>query len=146
MICQKLQDEMVAALKNKDSLRLNTLRFAIAKIKNKEIEKKAELDDNETIDVLKKVARELKESIEVFQKAERTELVNENKKQLEIISSYLPSEIGDEELKNEVQKIISQNQELYNKNPKTMIGITIKALKNKADSQRIVKMLQKIGK
>jgi len=144
MLRQKLQDDMVAALKSKNTFKLNTLRFAIAQVKNKEIEKKTELNDEETLTVLKKFARELKESILAFEKAGRSELVEENKKQLEILSSYLPAEISDEELKNEVGKIIKENQETYNKNPKAVIGIAIRALKNKADSQRIVKILQGI--
>jgi len=146
MLRQKLQDEMVAALKNKDTFKLNTLRFAIAQVKNKEIEKKAELNDEETLVVLKKLARELKESILAFEKAGRSELVDENKKQLQLVSSYLPAEISDAALKNEVEKIVKENQEIYNKNPKAIIGIVIRVLKNKADSQRIVKILQEITK
>ncbi len=144
MLRQKLQDEMTAALKSKDSLKLNTLRFAIARVKNQEIEKKRDLNDEETISILKKIVQELKESIAVFEKAGRPELVQENKDQLGILNVYLPQEISDEELEREIKKVIEQNRELFNKNRKAIIGIAIKALKNKADTQRIIKILNEI--
>lgn len=141
MLKQKLQEEQITALKSKDSQKLSVLRFILAQIKNKEIEKKGELTDEEIILVIKKIAKELKESIEAFKKGGREDLVKENEKQLEIVSSYLPKELSDEELKKEVEKIISQNQDLFNKNPKAIIGVCMKTLRSKADSSRIMKIL-----
>ena len=96
MLRKKLQDDQLTALKNGDKDRLSLLRFIIAQVQNKEIEKKGELTDEETVAVLKKVARELKESIVAFEKGGRSDLVEDNKKQLDIFSSYLPAEISDE--------------------------------------------------
>lgn len=141
MLRQKLQEEQIIALKSKDSQKLSVLRFILAQIKNKEIEKRGELTDEEIILVIKKIAKELKESIEAFKKGGREDLVKENEKQLEIISLYLPKELSDEELKKEIEKIISQNQDLFNKNPKAIIGLCMKTLRSKADSSRIMKIL-----
>lgn len=146
MLKQKLQQDQIQALKSGDKDRLNILRYIISKIKNKEIEKNAELDDNEVIDVLRKQAKELNESIEAAQKANRPNMVEENKKQLNIVSSYLPQELSDEDLKKEIEKLLTDNQELYQKNPKAIIGIAIKNLKDKAEPTRIVKILQSIIK
>ena len=149
MLRQKLQNDQLASLKSRDKEKLNTLRYILAQIKNKEIDKNpphgGELTDEETIVVLKKIAKELNESIEAFQKGKREDLVVGSKKQLEILSSYLPAEISDEELKKEVEKIISENQELYNKNSKTIIGVCIGKLKTKADPSRILSMLQSMA-
>src|SRR3989344_1983115 len=110
MLRQKLQDDSLAALKAGDKDRLSVLRFIIAQVQNKEIEKKGELTDEETVVVLKKVARELKESIDAFAKGNRSELVEENKKQLGIVSSYLPAEMPDEKLNAEIDKILAENK------------------------------------
>lgn len=153
MLRQKLQNDQIASLKSGDKEKLNALRYILAQIKNKEIDKNppagGELTDEETIVVLKKIAKELNESIEAFQKGKREDLVAGSKKQLEILSSYLPAEISDEELKKEVQKIISENQELYNKSlpagrqaQKAIIGVCIGKLKTKADPSRILSILQ----
>jgi len=141
MLKKKIQDDQITALKAGNRDILNILRFILAQIQNKEIEKKAVLSDEETIVVLKKIAKELKESIDAFEKGGRDDLVIKNKKQLEIVSSYLPAEISDEELKKEVDKIIAENKQVFENNPKAIIGICMKSLKSKADPARIMKVL-----
>lgn len=141
MLRQKLQDDQIIALKSGDKTKLEILRFILAQIYNKEIEKKADLNDEETVTVLKKIAKELKESIDAFEKGGRKDLIDGSKKQLEIISVYLPAEISDAELKKEVEKIIKNNQSVFDKNQKAIIGICMKQLKSKADPGRIMKFL-----
>ena len=149
MLRQKLQDDSLAALKSKDTARLSILRFIIAQIKNKEIDKNppagGELNDEEIVAVLKKIAKELNESITAFEKGNRGDLVTENKKQLQIVSQYLPEEISDEELKKEIDKIIADNKAAFDQNPKAIIGIAMKLLKSKADPQRIMKVINAYG-
>ncbi|OGK55948.1 hypothetical protein A3I50_04420 [Candidatus Roizmanbacteria bacterium RIFCSPLOWO2_02_FULL_37_9] len=152
MIKEKIIQDQIVALKNHEPDKLSILRYILAKIKNKEIEKKSidpaqqssELTDDETIMVLRKIVKELNESIEAFEKGKREDLVSEYQKQLEIVSFYLPKELSDEELKNEIKKIIDNNRKLYEKNPKAIIGICIKELKSKADPTRIVKILNSL--
>ncbi len=148
MLRQKLQDDQIAALKSGDKIKLGVLRFILAQIKNKEIDKNppagGELNDEEIVGVLKKITRELKESIDAFEKGGRKELVSDNKKQLEIVFSYLPAEINDEQLKGEIEKIIKENQDIFDNNQKAIIGICMKQLKSKADPGRIMKILQRI--
>ncbi|KKP62052.1 MAG: hypothetical protein UR56_C0007G0035 [Candidatus Roizmanbacteria bacterium GW2011_GWC2_34_23] len=146
MLRQKLQDDQVTALKAGEKTKLGILRFILAQIKNKEIDKKSELNDDEVLIVLRKVIKELKESVEAFEKGGRKELAEDNKKQLEIASSYLPKEIGDEELKKEIEKVIKENQVVFDNNQKAIIGICMKQLKSKADPGRIMKTLQSIMK
>lgn len=144
MLRQKLQDDSMIALKAGDKTKLSVLRFILAQIKNKEIDKKLELTDEETMVVLRKVIKELKESVEAFEKGGRKELAEDSKKQLEFASVYLPAEINDEELKAEIEKIIKENQAVFDNNQKAIIGICMKQLKSKADPGRIMKTLQGI--
>lgn len=142
MLRQKLQDDQIAALKSGDKTKLNVLRFILAQIKNKEIDKRSELNDEETIVVFRKVIKELKESIEAFEKGGRKELAEDSKKQLKFASFYLPAEISDQELKEEIEKVIKENQAVFDKNQKAIIGICMKSLKSKVDPGRIMKTLQ----
>src|SRR3989338_8943712 len=150
MLRQKLQDDQIAALKAGDKIKLGILRFILAQIKNKEIDKNppagGELTDEETLVVLRKVIKELKESVEAFEKVGRKELAEDNKAQLEIASVYLPTEINDENLKVEIEKVIKENQTVFDNNQKAIIGICMKQLKSKADPGRIMKTLQSIMK
>ncbi len=142
MLRQKLQDDQIKALKSGDKVSLTVIRFVISQVKNREIEKKSELNDEEILVVLKKFAKELKESIDAFTKGNRQELVEENKKQLEVVSLYLPKEISDEELASEMDKILEENKSLVDTNPKAVIGVVMGKLKSKADPGRIMPLLR----
>ena len=143
MLYQQLQVEQITALKSKDTLKLQTIRGIIAQIKNKEIEKKAALTEDEVILVIKKAKKELLESIGSFTKGGRTDLIAESQKQLEIVNVYLPPELSDEELQIAISNLIENNKDAIAINPKAIIGICMKELRNKAESSRILAILQK---
>lgn len=140
MIKQKLQEDQTTAIKSKDLQTLNAIRYIIAQIKNKEIDKGGELTEDEALQVIRKQAKELQDSIEMFQNAGRTDLVNENNMQLEIVKRYLPAEMADDQLTTEIQALITAHKEDYEKNPRAFTGTVVKELKSKADPQRISKL------
>ena len=144
MLRKKIVDDQIQALKNKEQEKLTTLRYILAQIKNKEIDKKTELNDAEIISILRKIAKELNESIEAFKKGNRDDLVTNSQNQLSLVSTYLPQEISDQQLKKEIEKVIAENKAVYDQNPKAIIGICVGKLKNKAQSSRIVKILQSL--
>lgn len=141
MLLQKLKQDQIAALKSHDQVGLTTLRYIVAQAKNKEIDAGHELSDEEVLAVLKKFANDLKESSSAFKKGNRADLVAECDAQLAVVSAYLPPEISDEELKEAVGKLIAENQALFDQNPKALMGISIKALKDKASTNRILSTL-----
>jgi uncharacterized protein YqeY len=85
MIKQKLQEQQLAALKAKDAKKLTLIRYILAQIQNKEIEKKGSLTDEETTAVVQKIAKQLKESIEAAKKAGRNDLVGQYQGQLAVL-------------------------------------------------------------
>ena len=141
MLRKKLQDDSIICLKSGQKDKLSLVRLILSQIKNREIEKKAELKDEEVTVIIRKMVKELKESIEAFEKGNRADLVTEYKKQLVIVSSYLPSEISDEKLKIEIEKLIAENKAIFKQNKKQIIGICMGRLKAKADPSRIIKVL-----
>ncbi len=144
MLRQQLQADQLQALKSGDKGKLEVLRYILAQIKNREVDKKTELNDEETMDVLRKYVKQLNESIEAFEKGGRPELAAEYKAQKEVATAYLPQQLSDEELNAEIQKIIDDNKELYEKNPKAIIGKCMQGLKNKADSARSMAVLNSV--
>ena len=143
MLKQKLQEGQITAMKAKDQERLTTIRYILAQITNKEIDKHSDLTDPEIIDLLRKESKKLDESITAFKTGGRDDLVTEYEGQKTIIASYLPQELADDELKAKIQEIISKNQELYNINPNALIGICIKELSAQASPSRISVMVRK---
>lgn len=144
MLTQKITQDQIRALKSHDQAKVTTLRYILAQIKNKEIEKKSHLSDEEVVGVIRKLVKELKESIEAFTKGSREDLVKEYQNQLDLVLTYLPKEMSDEDLKKEIEKLLNNNKEAYDKNPKVIIGICMKELRSKVDPSRIMKILQSL--
>ncbi len=142
MIKQQLQSDQIAALKAGDKAKLNVLRYIVAQIKNKEIDSRQDLTDEEVVQILRKQVKELQEANEGFAKGGRQDLVDENNSQITIISAYLPAELSDEHLEAEMDKLIADNQEAIQKNPKSIIGICMNALRSKASPARISALLK----
>ena len=97
-IPQRLDAELKEALKSRNELKLSVLRMLKASLKNKEIEKMRKLSDEEIISVLSSMAKQRRDSIEQFSAAGRSDLAEKETKELEIVQSYLPSQLSPEEL------------------------------------------------
>lgn len=147
MLRQQLQADQIQALKNHDKVKLETLRYVLSEIKNKEIEKNPpageELSDEDTLTTLQKISKRLEEAIASFIKANRQDLAKEYQDQLDIIKVYLPAKLTDEQLREAVEKIKAENQDAIKKNPKAIIGICMKQLRGKAEPEKIMKLLSK---
>ena len=144
MLLEKLQANQIEALKQKDTVRLDTLRYILSQVKNRQIEKQSELTDEEIIEVIKKHAKNLRESIDAFIKGNRADLAVQSEKQLAVVLAYLPPELSDEELVKVVKMEMEKNKETAEKNPKALIGIVVKSLKDKASPQRIIATLNSL--
>ena len=103
---QKIQTDMYEAMKLGDKNTSTTLRTALAKLKNKKIDKQDDLSINDEIKVLQMLVKQRKESIELYQKGERPELVELETKEMEILNNYLPKMMDENEIKNIVKTVI----------------------------------------
>ena len=116
MLTAQIKSEMVSAMKTRDALRVETLRGAMAAFTNELVAKgrkpTEELSDTEAVAVLKRLAKQRKESAEAFINANRTELAEKESAELKIIEAYLPVSVSREEIER-IAKI-----------KKTELGIT----------------------
>lgn len=101
---QKISDDIKKAMKEKDTLRLSTLRMMKSKLLY--VNARGDLSEAEIIKILTKYAKNLKEAIEEAQKAGRTEVVEQTEAELKIVSEYLPKELSEAEIKEIVEKTI----------------------------------------
>jgi uncharacterized protein len=106
---EKILDDMKSALKSQETERLGTIRFLQAAVKNREIELRPNLiDDQEIINVIKKLTKQRKDSIEQFEKAGRDDLVKKEKFELGVLETYLPAQLSTENLGQIVTDVIAQ--------------------------------------
>ena len=102
-----IKSDMYKAMKSGNKSRSTALRSALSKIKDKQIEKRANLNDEEIIKVLKTLLKQRKESIFLYKKANRNELADEEENEKKIYEEYLPTMLSDKEVEIIVKDAIS---------------------------------------
>ena len=107
-ISDQIQKDMVEAMRSRDELRLSTLRMVKSALKNKEIDKRAPLDDKEAQQVMDTLIKQRKDSIEQFQKGGRPELAEKEAAEIKFIEAYLPKALGEEEIAAAVKATIAE--------------------------------------
>ena len=106
---EKVQADMYTAMKSGDKEKANTLRNVLSKLKDKQIEKRETLSNEEEIKILQTLVKQRKESIELYEKGGRDELVAIERQEMEIINSYLPKMMSDDSIKNIVKSVIESS-------------------------------------
>ena len=106
---EKVQADMYTAMKSGEKEKANTLRNVLSKLKDKQIEKREALSNEEEIKILQTLVKQRKESIELYEKGKRNELVAIERQEMEIINSYLPKMMSDDSIKNIVKSVIESS-------------------------------------
>jgi uncharacterized protein len=107
-LSNRLTEDLKLAMKSRDQLRMDVIRMIKAAVLNKEVELKRDLDDAEMSRVMTTLVKQRRESVEQFEKAQRLELAAKERKEIEIIESYLPKPMTHQELEALVASIISE--------------------------------------
>ena len=138
MLKEKLQKDLLEAMKNKDKDTLNTLRSVKGAVQLEVINNKKEDNDDLVLDVIKM----RKESIKDFEKASRTDLINSYQKEIDILKKYMPEALSDEEL----NKIIDEVINLVNPTSIKDLGKVMKEItprvKNRCDMSKLNSILR----
>ena len=121
-LTEQIQKDLVQAMKARDAGRVAVLRMISAALKNKQIEKKGALTDEDVIQVLKTQQKQRAESIEQFEKGGRPELAAKEREEKKLVESYLPEAISTDEIANVVAEVI---RALGAEGPKSM-GVVMK--------------------
>jgi len=105
---EEIKQDMYAAMKSKDKVKATILRSLLSNLKKIEIEKKEPIAEPEYLSIVKKMVKQLKESIDVYSQAGRIELAEKEKSELSIIEAYLPKQFSEEEISELIRNIISE--------------------------------------
>lgn len=107
-LSDRLTEDLKLAMKSRDQLRMDVIRMIKAAVLNKEVELKRDLDDAEMSRVMTTLVKQRRESVEQFEKAQRTELADKERKEIEIIESYLPKPLSPQELEAIVASAVAE--------------------------------------
>lgn len=143
---ENISEEMKAAMKSGNTLRLGTLRTIRADLMDKEIELRgngtAMTPDHET-GVLNTAAKKRKESIEVFRKGGRPELADQEAKELVIIQEFLPKQLSDAEVETLIREVIAQTGASASGDFAKVMSLVMKQVKGKADGKMVQELVRK---
>ena len=107
MLKEKLMDDLKNSMKNKNEIRKNTVQMVRAAILQIEKDKGIQVEDDKILEIIAKEKKKKKDALKDFEKAQRQDLIDQTNKEIEILQEYLPKQLTKEEIKEKLEKIIS---------------------------------------
>jgi uncharacterized protein len=140
LLKEKINDDLKSAMKSGETFRRDVLRMVASAVKNMEIEKgirEEGLADEEVIAVLSRLVKQRKDSAEQFLKGGRQDLAEKEQQEIELLLTYLPDQLGEEEIKKAVLETIAETGASSQADLGKVMGLTMKKLKGKADGNLV---------
>ena len=134
---EKLEKDMIAAMKEKDKERLTVIRMVKASLKQEQIDHKKELNDELLIDVVNKQIKMRKDSITEFEKGNRTDLIEKTQFEINVLMEYLPEQLSKEEVEKIIDEIFAEVKPESQKDMGKVMGPAQAKLKGKADMKEV---------
>ena len=138
----QLQKELVVAMKAGEKAKMMGLRNIIGKLKAAQIDKGESLVDEESLKILKSAAKQLKESIDQYQKGGRDDLAEEEAYELSLLEKYLPEQLSEEIIRETVKNIVENTGAESIQNMGQVMGAAMKEFAGYADGKLVQKIVQ----
>ncbi len=145
VLLDKIQKDLIEAQKQREELKISTLRFLLAAVKNREIELrplKKELNDDEVVAVISRQIKQREESIVEFEKGNRKDLAEKEQKEIDILVLYLPAQLSEEEVKKLVLEAVSESGAKSASEMGKVMAILMPKVKGKADGSMVSKLVK----
>ena len=141
-LLEQLQEHINQSLRKGDRLKLSTLRMLMAAIKQKEIDTRTEINETDILSIIEKQVQQRFEAAELYEKAERNELFDKEMAEAEILKTYLPEKLSEEEVRLMISNIINET----GSNALKDMGTVMAKLKEQADGKINMKTASQIVK
>lgn len=142
---EKIKQDLKEALKNKEEKKVTVLRMTISAVRNKEIEMRkgedVELSEEQVQQVVASEIKKRKDSVQAYEEANREDLVQNEKQEIEILEKYMPEQISDEDLEKIVLDVVEKSDD---KNFGKIMGQVMGKVKGQADGNRVSAMVKKV--
>ncbi|MFD2116128.1 GatB/YqeY domain-containing protein [Paenibacillus yanchengensis] len=141
-LSERLNDDMKQAMRDKDKLKLATIRMIRSSVKYLEIDFKRPLEESEVLDVISREIKQRKDSLQEFEKAGRDDLVTDLATEIEIISAYLPEQLTEEEIQEIVRQTIHELGASSKADMGKVMGALLPKTKGRAESKLVNQFVQ----
>ena len=143
MLSKRIDDDLIGAQKNRDAAKVSTLRLLKSAMHNTLIEKKDKFGEDDILAIVKREAKQRKDSIEKFKEGNRQDLVEKEEAELEILKAYLPEEINPDELLAIIRDSIAEAGALALKDMGKVIKLVLTKAKGRADGKMVSAMVSR---
>jgi hypothetical protein len=134
---QRINDDVKTAMRSKDKDRLGVLRLITAAFKQKEVDERIELDDTMVLAIMNKMTKQIRDSIDQFEKAGRDDLAAKEAFELEIIQEYLPAQLTEDEISQIIAESIEASGAESAKDMGKVMGLLKPRLQGRADMGKV---------
>ncbi len=134
---ERLQEAVKDAMRAKQKERLGVIRLIMAAIKQREVDERIELDDDQVLAVLEKMVKQRRESISQYQKAGRDELVAKEAAEIDIIAEFMPAPLDEAEIDQAIEQALADSGASSMKDMGKVMGLLQSKLKGRADMSRV---------
>ena len=143
-LTEKIRADLTAAMKAQEKERLSVIRMLQSAVKNEQINLGHELSDEEAMSVIRKAVKQRQDSIEQYSNAGRTELADKERSEMEILKTYLPAELSDEELEAGLREIVTATGAQSKKDLGKVMKEATARYRGRADGKRIQEIVGRL--
>ena len=141
---ERLMEDMKVSMRNKETLKKSVITMIRASVKQKEVDDRVDLNDDDVIELIAKQLKQRKDALVEFEKAERDDVIAQTKAEIEILASYLPQQLTDEELEAVVRDAVAEVNAQSVKDMGKIMGKVMAVAKGRVDGKRINEMVKKV--
>ena len=134
---EQLTNDLKESMKNKEQVKKSVVTLIRAEIKQKEVDERVELNDEAVLDIISKQMKQRNDALEEFKKAGRDDLISQTEEEIQVLLSYLPKQLTDDELRVLIKEAIDKTGASSSKDMGKIMGILMPKTKGKADGKRI---------
>lgn len=142
MMREKILNDLKEAMKNKDKEKLAVIRMIKGAMQMEELNLKRECTDDEMIGIISKQIKTRKESMVEFEKAGRTDLMEQTQKEIDFLNTYMPEQLSEEEILKEIDQVFQEVNPSNVKDMGKLMGLLTPKLKGKADMSWVSKTIR----
>jgi uncharacterized protein YqeY len=146
MLKQRIQDDMKAAMKAAEKRKLGIIRLILAAIKQREVDERIELDDTQVLAVLDKMVKQRRDSVEQYTRANRDDLAEQERYEIEICQGYMPEAMSEEEIAKLVDEAVIASGAASMKDMGNVMGVLRPKVQGRADMGNVSRLVkQRLG-
>lgn len=140
----RLTEDLKVSLKEGNSTKVSVIRLLKSSIKNREIEKRSPLTEDEIMEVVVSGIKQRRESIEQFKKGGREDLVNKETSEMDVLQAYLPQQLSEEDLMNEIRTVIREVGAVSPQDMGKVMKTLMHRVKGRADGAKVSSLVKEL--